>query len=125
MGTIAHHAIIVTGVYGDWTQKAHAFAERIFPEAQVSPIATSPTNGYKSFCIFPDGSKEGWEESQSGDEQRDAFIAWLERQRYGDLSAPLSWVEINYGEIAYAGNGAKITRSTWDGPLANESEAKP
>lgn len=116
MGIIAHHAIIVTAGFGDWAAKAHRMAENLFPEAQVSAISKSPINGYESFCIFPDGSKEGWEESQTGDEQRDAFVAWLDRQRYTDGSSPVRWVEVHYGEISYDGDGSRITRDAWSSP---------
>jgi hypothetical protein len=35
-----------------------------------TPIMHSPVNGYKTFFIPPDGSKEGWGPSNDGDEER-------------------------------------------------------
>jgi hypothetical protein len=55
-------------------------------------------NGYWSFAVFPDGSKEGWEASTEGDTGRAAFIAWLDAQRYSDGSSPFNWVEVQYGD---------------------------
>lgn len=112
MGIIAHHAIVVTGSYDNWPQKAHDKAVSIFPAEQVSELSPEVTNGYRSFAVFPDGSKEGWGQSEDGDANRNAFITWLYEQEYDDHSSPLKWVEINYGEIG-AHNGARITRSTW------------
>lgn len=114
MGIIAHHAIVVTG-YDDKTKQAHELASSIFSKGQVSAVSTSPINHYLSFAVFTDGSKEGWDDSDTGDERRDTFIEWLEGQRFDDGSSPLHWVEINYGEIASEA-GAKITRSTWGRP---------
>ena len=35
----------------------------------VSAIHFSPSNSYASFVIFPDGSKEGWNTSDKGDDR--------------------------------------------------------
>ncbi len=113
MGVIAHHAIVITGSYGGFAERAHEKALGIFPREQVSEISPEAVNGYRSFSVFPDGSKEGWSESDDGNAQRDAFVTWLYEQEYGDGSSPLSWVEVHYGEIRYASNGARITRSAW------------
>lgn len=102
MGYIRHHGFLVTG--GDWSAEAatiaecHTAAVNIFGPA-VSPLSPKATNGYQSFAVFPDGSKEGWEESDAGDEQRQRFIAWLrERAVYSDGSRAVSWVEVQYGD---------------------------
>ena len=49
------------------------------------------TNGYHSFCVLPDGSKEGWDESDAKDEARAALIKYLR------LSARLEFVELRFG----------------------------
>ena len=51
-----------------------------------------------SFFIPPDGSKEGWDDSEEGDKSRDRFVGWLRsvREKYG-----LSWVEVQYGDNDY------------------------
>jgi len=123
MGVVAHHAIVVTGGYQDWAELAHACALKYFPEGQVSPLSAKAINGYQSFCVFPDGSKEGWSDSAEGDAHRDGFIAWLKAQAYSDGSSPLAWAEVNYGEIRWAKYGAEITRSAWSTPVQGTEES--
>ena len=97
MGYMVHHAIIVTGSdYKDAVTKAHAIAEGVFGES-VTPIVAS-INGYRSFMVAPDGSKEGWDESAAGDLRRREFVDYLKKQRHGDLSSPLDWVVVQYGD---------------------------
>ncbi len=38
-------------------------------------------NGYLSFFVAPDGSKEGWSESQNGDEAREKLTLWLDAEK--------------------------------------------
>lgn len=112
MGTLKEHAIIVTGYYGDHIEEAHAIAEeifdvgRFFPFADaeatlVSPIIDSMVNSVRTFFVAPDGSKEGWSTSDTGDACREEFIKWLRKQRYDDGSSPLQWVEVQYGDEAH------------------------
>ncbi len=98
MGYMRHHAIVVTSWSGVAIDKAHLEATSTFPE--VSPIITSDINIYHSFFIPPDGSKEGWDESNVGDGRRDAFISWIHTLDYEDGSNPLAWAEIQYGDDA-------------------------
>ncbi|MGI9410256.1 MAG: hypothetical protein ACR2OV_09295, partial [Hyphomicrobiaceae bacterium] len=64
----------------------------------VSEVLRSIVNGYRTFLIPPDGSKEGWAESEEEDERRNSFVAWLEAQCYEDGSSPLAWAEVQYGD---------------------------
>lgn len=82
MGYIRHHAIIVTR----WSHDSLVDAQKKAIELghAVSAIVRSVINGYESFLIAPDGSKEGWSESDDGDARRDKFIEWLENRRHGD-----------------------------------------
>lgn len=78
MGYLRRHAIVVTG--DDYEESkdilaAHAKATEIFP--WVSPICPPQVNGERSFFIPPDGSKEGWSDSDKGDERRNEFVEWL------------------------------------------------
>jgi len=63
----------------------------------VSEIVESPAD-VCSFAVFPDGSKEGWPESNEGDTKREMFRAYLNRQRWRDGSSPLDWAEVQYGD---------------------------
>jgi hypothetical protein len=55
-------------------------------------------NDSRAFFVPPDGSKEGWSESDEGDGRRDQFIAWLHKHRYSDGSGPLKWVEVRVSD---------------------------
>jgi hypothetical protein len=94
MGYIVHHAIIVTSWDSDLLKTAHDKAQKIFPA--ISNIVQGVRNGYDSFLIPPDGSKEGWDESDAGDIARDEFIAWINTLRHEDGSSSIDWVEVRY-----------------------------
>lgn len=98
MGYMRHHAIIVTSWNEKNLFKVHIKARRIFGDDLVSNIVKSLINDYQSFFIAPDGSKEGWEDSDIGDMKREAFIKSLDNFRYEDGSSPLDWVEVQYGD---------------------------
>lgn len=95
MGYMRHHAIIVTS-RSPYIHQAHEKAASIFPS--VSPVLESEVNGYDSFFIPPDGSKEAWPESYDGDIRRTSFVVWLDQQRYEDGSTPFNWVVVQYGD---------------------------
>jgi hypothetical protein len=109
MGFIRHHALIVTSWNADAIVLAHTEALRICQNErtwdQLAPVHTIPLsgitppgiNGYRSFCLYPDGSKEGWPESDIGDRVRAKLIAFMLTQRHEDGSGPLDWVEVSFG----------------------------
>jgi hypothetical protein len=107
MGTMHHHAIVVTTGHGP-IEEAHAEAERL--GLIVSPVTDPAVNAHRSFCVFPDGSKEGWEESDSGDRARAAFVRWLRSKRYEDGSSPFSWVAVSFGEFGLSFDGSSVMR---------------
>jgi hypothetical protein len=105
MGYMVHHMIVVTTWDEALIQQAHDKACEIFQvpnhfgkHVQVTPIMQSPVNDYYTFFVPPDGSKEGWGDSDHGDSRRDQFVAWLNEQRYDDNSSPLKWAEVQYGD---------------------------
>ena len=139
MGYERNNAIIVSGRYEAWGKElpqewqnrhwieiAHEKAVAIFnqPEgihgrwALVSPVLTSPVNDVRTFLGGPDGSKEGWEASDTGDARRTEFIEWLEAQRYGDLSSPLARVEVQYGDEM---NETRVVNDSDEGWRAHSS----
>lgn len=75
MGYTKHHAIVVTALDEKYIKPAHEKAVEIFG-SMCSEIVGSNTNGYVSFFIAPDGSKEGWRESADGDDRRELYKAW-------------------------------------------------
>jgi hypothetical protein len=92
MGFIKHHAMIVTGYYGSNDfYRAYRRANEIFNQ-QTSGVMHSIFDGYLTFSICPDGSKEGWGDSDVGDKKRKDFKNWMfENNIY------LDWVEVIYG----------------------------
>jgi hypothetical protein len=97
MGTIHHHAIIVTSWDSGVIRDAHAFAESI--GAYPTDISEAANNGFESFAILPDGSKEGWSASHTGDAIRADLIEWMNRQEYEDGSNRIWWAEVGFGEL--------------------------
>jgi hypothetical protein len=122
MGAIIHQAVVVTAC-DPWAKTAHTKAVRLCGKDHVTELGPALTNGFRSFLVIPDGSKEGWIESDVGAEHREAFVNWLNRQRYGDGSSPYDWVLVEYGE-RYVGKGAVVLDHTgrrkpsdrWKGP---------
>lgn len=92
MGYFRHDAIAVTSFNEPDVKKAHAKAEEI--GLSVTPISAVVVNGYCSFMICPDGSKEGWSESNEGNEQRAAWIDWAKTE---GQSLCLDWIHISFG----------------------------
>jgi hypothetical protein len=68
MGYFRHRCVVVC----TWNEEIHAkifaWMESLLPEERKL-IGVSPpmVNGYRSFICWPDGSKEGWAESDVGD----------------------------------------------------------
>ena len=114
MGYLRPTALIVTGSYrvtiGDkssehWAERARDKALEIFGAVDdeagnlldmhlvgcVSELSEPLWNDARSFAVFWDGSKEGWQPSDLADDARARFVAWLREQAYGDGSSPLDW----------------------------------
>lgn len=96
MGAMCHHAIIVTSWDAEKLHNAHMKAIEI--GCSVSAVTPGVTNGYRSFLVAPDGSKEGWGESDRGDQQRAQLIDYLNSHRYDDGSNALNWVEVAFAD---------------------------
>ena len=90
MGYMRHHAIVVTGYY-DKISLAYDEASKRFDSRYLTNITETTINGYRSFLVAPDGSKEGWPESAHGDELRRAFVTYLRTQFLG-------WVEVQFDD---------------------------
>lgn len=96
MGYLRDHAIIVVA-QSDTKQMplAHAAATELFGVRRVSPIMGPFTNNHTSFFIAPDGSKEGWGESDDNDLWREQFIEQL-RECFDHLE----YVEVSLADEA-------------------------
>jgi hypothetical protein len=111
MGYIRHDAIVVTS----WNDEAIEAAAAKALDLRLDALGPSgpTTNGYRSMLVCPDGSNEGWPESEAGESRRMVFIEWLNSQRYEDGSTPLSWVALSYGSDD---EGAEIRGHAWMSP---------
>lgn len=94
MGWMRHHAIVVTSWCGDAIASAHEKAFAL--GCGATGVTKKGINSYRSFMVTPDGSKEGWSESDVADEFRDRFIQYLKTgpHVHEDGSSPLSWVYV-------------------------------
>lgn len=89
MGYMRHHSIAVSGFKNE-LKLCHKYAKRLFGE-MVTPIKDTLINGELSFFIGPDGSKEGWPESNEYDQKRETFITFIKSLKYEDESSPVSF----------------------------------
>lgn len=105
MGYIKHDAIIVTSPFRRDLELSRGIAEEL--GLRPTAIAESGSNYYASFLIPPDGSKEGWEESDAGDRARNEWKNWAKeaRLRPGSAAIYTSWVH-----VSYAGDEATDTK---------------
>ena len=117
MGYMRHHAIVVTSGIEDLIKEAHAKARDL--RCSISELVASPVNAYWSFLIAPDGSNEGWGESDVGDAQRKAWTGWARSKAYVDGSSSLGWVEVMYHderkEVAIVSDGDEKRRGKPNG----------
>lgn len=96
MGYIKHNAIICTNyLEGPELEKAHEYAKEL--KLNVSEIIDSHINGFQSFFIAPDGSKEGWQTSDEFDEKRKKFKEYLRSRSLSLRSGYIHWIEIKFG----------------------------
>jgi len=94
MGYMRHDAIIATNWSPESVRAAHQKAEEM--GLRPTTISGPFVNGYSSFMIPPDGSKEGWEESNEFDSLRDGWKNWV-RETFGDAHDRwLSWVHVQF-----------------------------
>jgi hypothetical protein len=115
MGYIRHHAIIVTCWSGESLGEARDAALRL--GCAVTNIPDEVVNGYVTFAIIPDGSKEGWAESDEGDTRRERFKDWLMVNLYEDGSSRYEWVEVVYGHDDHT---AEVASHNWSSTVEEQ-----
>ncbi len=90
MGYMRHHAIVATT--WDVVRARRVRDAAVETGASVTEIVGSAINGFYTFMVGTDGSKEGWDEDEKGDERRDAIVKILRDDGY------FKWVEVQYGD---------------------------
>lgn len=106
MGHMRHNAIVVSSWKDALIEEAHDEAVAIFNAGHgvdrqfdlVTQITEPSINGYRTFLVAPDGSKEGWSASDEFDTRRDKFVEWMESKRYEDGSTSLTYVEVQFAD---------------------------
>lgn len=97
MGYIKNHSIIVTTYDEKAAKLAHKKAMVLFADI-TTELKPTPVNFSFSFAILPDGSKEGWPESNEYDRLRASFIDYLQSKRFEDGSSPFDAVLVSFDE---------------------------
>lgn len=103
-----HHAIIVTSFDDKILKKAHQVASGLMPH--VSGIVTGTINSQLSFAVLPDGSKEGWPESDYANAARKALKYWIDCHAYEDGSNRLEYAEVSFGELPLTVTTNQVTK---------------
>lgn len=104
MGFILHDAIIVSAFIDLDIERAHAKA--IALGLPVTSIFGPVLNGYRSFLVVPEGSKEGWEDPDGSERKRSAFLDWMKLNRYPGGSNLLDFCIVEWDE-----KGSALARS--------------
>jgi hypothetical protein len=103
MGYIKDEAIIVTA---DKAACLIAQKQAIECGLRVTSAEAHHVNGLASFLIVPDGSKEGWQDSDDGEHARDMWKDWA-RSAYGRLTYVVDdmtrtfyahWMHVSYDD---------------------------
>lgn len=98
MGYMLYHAIIVSTRTPSPAPIREAWAAATYLGCTVTNWVSNHINDVRTFMVVPDGSKEGWPESNVGDDRRKEFVDWLKTQEYADGSSSYHWVELSYGD---------------------------
>jgi hypothetical protein len=97
MGTINHNAIIAVTCDSNLADNFQKWVNTLLQQDLIIK-AGSWENGYQTFVVVPDGSKEGGLESNNGDTLRNKVIERLKKDNYEDGSSPWDWIEVGFGE---------------------------
>lgn len=99
MGTIHNHAVIAT----TWSQeeflKVREWADKLDPcWRRLFLFSNKNINDSMTVVMVPDGSKEGWKDSDFGDRLRSEFLTHLSKLNSEGFT---SWdfLEVEYGEL--------------------------
>lgn len=92
MGHHKHHSILISSWGKPHIEAARRRATEL--KLQTTEIVASMWNGLYTFAVTPDGSKEGWEASDTADASRTELIGWLQDPQ----NDYFTWVEVEYGD---------------------------
>jgi hypothetical protein len=96
MGTYKIKTIVVFA-NKSFIGEAHQKAMQLLPDL-TTEIFVAPLNGWSTFYVFPDGSKEGWEDEIEFDHSRFLLKEWINEQASPQLGSPVKFAEIVFDE---------------------------
>jgi hypothetical protein len=123
MGYLRHKALLVHGLADDIQTVREDFVQIMLanypelvldtpngPVTTVSEVVVAPVNGYASFMVAPDGSKEGWGASDTGDQAFEQFKTLIRnaqkgRDDYPEMGYALQWVD--FVEVLVGGDDGR------------------
>lgn len=103
---IRHHVIVVTSNQKEKLEKIRKEVIELYQskmEAKnssklVGPIQESLINGFVTFLIAPDGSKEGYDASDDADRIRQLVVDLVRSFPSNEEEGYLQFVEVSYGQ---------------------------
>jgi hypothetical protein len=99
MGDMNHNAVIATTSNDKEVARIRRWVDTIGPDSKTLFLfGPSAINNESTVVMVPDGSKEGWADSNAGNDLRAEFIFELEKANYSDGSNPWSYIEVGYGD---------------------------
>lgn len=124
MGTIINQSIVVCAFDNQTIESAYEKALQLFEDFNVSNLSKVGTNGIRSFCVFPCGSKYGWQQAEQHERNLKELTKFLQAMAYDDGSSPVEFVFMEFcGEMGYlSSKGSKIICD--QSSLMNEDQAK-
>lgn len=108
MGLIQHHAVLATTWSEDEVSRIRKWVDEIalrgvggYDPRSRFLFGDRQINGFVTVVLAPDGSNEGWDDSDFGDTIRYEFIQAIRLAEYDDGSSPWDWIEVGYGEAGF------------------------
>lgn len=109
VSSVIHRALIVTTYDEKLIKSLHDFSivESSHGGSIVTPVHRSPVNCYFTFVILPEGSGEGWEDSERAKEFRQSVVDEIRtHDDPEDGSNPFEWALVEYGSDLMEGEEA-------------------
>lgn len=100
MGLIQHNAMIATTLSVEEFSRVRLAIEAR-DDRDLFTFNQTKINAYHTIIIPPDGSKEGWDDSDAGDSRRQWLIELIQQGPY--IGGYWDYVDVSFGEL-----GARI-----------------
>lgn len=98
MGVINHNAVIATTWSDKEFNRVGEWIGNLTREQRALFVTNKNQFGDVTIVMTPDGSKEGWEDSNECDKIREEFTTLLESRACEDGSNAWKYVEVSFGE---------------------------